>query len=196
MLSTSMVAARALYSGEIFFLFLVWNLILAWLPLIFAWLAYQRPMTVPIFGPLWLLFFPNAPYMVTDLIHLQSTPSALVWYDALMLFAFALTGLLLGFLSLSLVQHLVVRRLGPVAGWLFAILALGLSSFGVYIGRFLRWNSWDVFTRPLPLAHDILNTLATPHAFPKMLTVSLLLAAVMMLAYVTIYSLPHLFARS
>ncbi len=182
----ALVAARALYTGQLRFTFLLWNLFLAWLPFLFAETAvfyHRRRFLLAGMGSLWLLFLPNAPYLVTDLIHLRPTPNAPLWYDAIMLFSFALTGLFLGFLSLYRMQMLVTRRWGVRIGWLFAAATLMLSSFGVYIGRFLRWNSWDVFTNPHLLLTDIATTLLTPHLMWKTAVISTLLSAVLLLAY-------------
>ena len=147
--------------------FLLWNLFLAWLPVFFAFLAsrWQRsPLLLLMHSSLWLLFLPNAPYLLTDLIHLGRWDGISPWYDLLMLLLFALTGLLLGFFSLSMMQDLVSERLGVMAGWLFAGTALALSSFGVYLGRFQRWNSWDLLTHPQWLLRDILALLRDPLA--------------------------------
>ena len=190
--STTMVALRVAYSGEIRFIFLVWNLFLAWLPLFFAWMAQRWPVTAVIYGPLWLLFFPNAPYLVTDLVHLGRISSVPLWYDALVVFAFALTGLLLGILSLYLMQALVARRFGSWLSWLFVFVTTGLSGYGVYVGRFLRWNSWDIFTQPRTLAHEMFNSLTNPSLFPKTYAVSISLTVMMLFAYIIMYALPRL----
>lgn len=190
--AVAMVISRAVYSGKLLYGFLIWNLVLAWMPYLLAWTAFQKPMVVFIYGPLWLLFFPNAPYLVTDLIHLQPFHNVPIWYDAMMLFTFALTGLLLGFLSLFFMQSLVTHRFGHIVGWLFTVLATGLSSYGVYVGRFLRWNSWDIFTQPISLLTDIINSLVDPAMFFKTYTVSFSLCAIMLFAYIILYSLPHL----
>ncbi len=186
--ATTMVAVRFVYSGELRFIFLVWNLFLAWLPLLFAWMATRWPATAVIYGPLWLLFFPNAPYLVTDLIHLGRAPGAPIWYDALVLFTFALTGLILGVLSLYFMQSLVARRFNNWISWFFVIITTGLSGYGVYVGRFLRWNSWDIFTQPRTLAYDMFNSLANPRTY----AVSLSLTIMMLFAYIIMYSLPRL----
>lgn len=96
----------------------------------------------------WLAFFPNAPYLMTDLLHLKVQGNLLVWLDLIALQAFAWTGLALGFVSLDLVQRVVARRVGRVASWLFAAAVMGLSAFGIYLGRFRRWNTWDVARSP------------------------------------------------
>ncbi|MCP4422859.1 MAG: DUF1361 domain-containing protein [Chloroflexi bacterium] len=190
--ATAMVVLRAWYSGEIRFAFLVWNLFLAWMPLFFAWMAHRYRITAVIYGPLWLLFFPNAPYIITDLLHLRYRNHVPIWYDALLIFTFALTGLILGVVSLYLMHELVAERYGRIPSWLFVIAATGLSGYGVYVGRFLRWNSWDIFTQPGALAYDMLASLANPKTY----AVSLSLTALMLFAYVIMYTLPRLgFAR-
>ena len=134
-------------TGDAYYRFLVWNLILAWVPLVLAMVAYGRArrrvdLTVAVLLVPWLLFFPNAPYLLTDFIHLGEGPAPL-WYDALMLSAFAWTGLMLGFASLYLVQMILRRAFGTVVAWLGVVVALSLGSIGVYVGRFIRFNSWD-----------------------------------------------------
>ena len=126
------------------------------MPLVLALAAYasaRRGASVAsaAFGVLWLLFFPNAPYLLTDFIHLRETPTTPLWYDALMLASFAWTGLLLGYASLYLMQMIWERAVGMLS-WLGVVAALALASLGVYVGRFLRFNSWDALVRPRRLA--------------------------------------------
>lgn len=187
-LDVAVLAMRIGHSGTIYYIFLIWNLLLAWVPLGFALLgqsAQKYPLVWLGSGFLWLLFLPNAPYIITDMIHLRPLGNIPLWYDALMLFAFALTGILLGFLSLAIWQEMVSARWGKGAGWVFAAVAVGLSSYGVYLGRFLRWNSWQIFTHPFALLRDIL---ATSHT-PKALVVSLVLSGVLGLTYALLQSL-------
>ena len=105
--SAGMIVARYLYSGHLAYTFLIWNLLLAWLPLAFALVAFQfsrRPLIVLPAAAAWLLFLPNAPYLITDLIHLRPWPNVPHWYDAIMFFTAATTGLFLGFTSLDLMH--------------------------------------------------------------------------------------------
>ena len=185
--SLALFSARFLYSGQITYIFLIWNLFLAWLPLIFAWLAVRwrkRPLPALAAAFLWLLFFPNAPYLVTDLIHLRAIDPVPLWYDLILLLDFALLGLFLTFVSLRMMHDLVGSRFGAIVGWLFTLTVFGLSGLGVYIGRFLRWNSWDLFKRPLALLNDVWINLDEP----RTLVVSGLLALLMLFAYL-IFSL-------
>ena len=135
-----------------------WNLLLAWIPFVVAlhvYDGYRRQasrLSLWAGGLLWLVFFPNAPYIVTDFKHLRTWTGAPIWFDVVLVSAAAWCGLLLGFMSLYLLQAVVRRALGTVNAWVFVFAVLALSSFGIYLGRFLRWNSWDVFTRPGVLA--------------------------------------------
>ncbi len=130
---------------------LAWNLLLAWIPFLLAlamrWYDEHRTRTVALLmlGLLWLLFLPNAPYILTDFKYVDGLGA---WYDAIMTAAFAGTGLMLGLGSLYLVQRLVVRRLGRLAGMLMLPPVFVLSSAGVVLGRVYRLNSWDALTRP------------------------------------------------
>jgi uncharacterized membrane protein len=99
-------------------------------------------------GVAWLLFFPNAPYICTDIVHLKFWFHGRFWIELCLILLFAFTGLILGFLSLHLMQSIVTTAFGTLAGWAFAACMIGLSSLGVYLGRFLRFNSWDVILRP------------------------------------------------
>src|SRR5439155_25304289 len=138
-------------------LYLVWNLVLAWLPLLFALLAcrlcerrgeslrWKWGFLAAVFA--WLIFFPNAPYILTDLVHLQTWQTwrhpDRFWVDLVFILLFAWTGLLLGFISLYLMQSMVARLFGRAAGWTLIPVMAGLSGLGLCMGRFLRWNSWD-----------------------------------------------------
>ncbi len=180
--SLTLVVVRVLYSGQINYVFLLWNLFLAWLPLLFALLAIRwqkRPFLALAAAFLWLLFFPNAPYLVTDLIHLRTFEPVPLWYDLILLLDFALLGLFLGLASLRIMHRLVNGRFGAFAGWSFVLFVLAVGGLGVYIGRFLRWNSWDLFTRPLALTADIWANLTEP----RTIVVSGLLALLMLFAY-------------
>ena len=165
-----LVAERFYYTGTRHYIMLVWNLGLAWIPFILAYLAYilswRRKLVyfvIPVFAFLWLIFFPNAPYILTDLQHLnQSSPASLVWYDVIMLVWFSWTGMLLGIVSLSLMQAIIRREFGRIPGWVFVFFVAGLSSVGVYLGRFIRLNSWDILQTPSGAADSVWEWLADP----------------------------------
>jgi uncharacterized membrane protein len=175
-----MLLLRIGYARQASFLFLSWNLFLAWIPLLLSllsWRCRRHSLLAIALGILWLLFLPNAPYLVSDLIHLKPGGVVPMWYDLGMLFAFAFVGLALGLHSLHIMQALVKGRFGPLAGWCFVLAAAVLSGLGVYIGRFLRWNSWELLQYPEHLASDLLATLATPASTLKLLAVVFLFGA-------------------
>lgn len=193
-LCAAMVAARVWYSGTFGFAFLLWNLFLAWIPLLAAVALYDRShrgggWAGYLFGAVWLIFYPNAPYILTDLIHLVEHPTDLIWFDLVLIAAFAWTGLLLGFVSLSLVQSVIGRRFGRAASWIFAAAVTAIASFGIYLGRFLRWNSWDVVADPHGLIYDIWIRIVNPTAHPQTVAVSLLLSGFLFIAYLGVVAL-------
>jgi uncharacterized membrane protein len=185
-----MLVLRWWIAGEFRHLYLVWNLFLAWVPLGFAVATCLiREMRLPWRWPLgwgalaWLVFFPNAPYIITDLVHLRSLPPVPLWFDLLLLALFALTGLMLGFVSLHLMQRLVMTHHGWLSGWGFACGAIALGSFGIYLGRFQRWNSWHAVSQPFSLGTDILDRLFNPFEHPRTWGFSLLCFAFLFCGY-------------
>ena len=196
----AMLAARIVYSGSRAHLNMTWNLFLAWLPMLAALTVYnlkkrdRRPAWLLI-APcafLWLIFFPNAPYMVTDLLHLRPLSNAPMWYDVLMLSAFAWTGIFLGLVSLYLMHTLVRRSAGTAAGWLFAFFVLALTGFGVYLGRFPRWNSWDLIFNADILLADIWTRMRDPLAHPRTLVFSGLFSLCVTAMYLMLSAMIHL----
>ncbi|HEY1318545.1 MAG TPA: DUF1361 domain-containing protein [Gaiella sp.] len=178
------VSARVVSTHSLETTNLVWNLFLAWIPLVLALIVYdgaRRGSPAPpllAVGLLWLLFLPNAPYIVTDLKWLGHYESGTHWFDPVLVGGAAAIGLVLGFLSLYLVQTVVARRLGRLAGWALAFGALAASGVGVYLGRFERWNSWDVFTAPTSVVGQLASAALDPlaHARPVALSLSFALA--------------------
>jgi len=152
-LSLALITARVFVTHQITFVFLLWNLFLALIPFGISTMLgisagpLRGRLLLPV-GAVWLLFFPNAPYILTDLFHLEPRSGVPYWYDLGLILSCAWNGLMLGYASLLEMQNLVRRRLGAGLGWAFVMVALVLSSFGIYLGRYLRWNSWDVLTNP------------------------------------------------
>jgi uncharacterized membrane protein len=174
-------------------------LFLAWLPLLFAWRAACADAdSTPgrwrfrTYTLAWLLLFPNAHYILTDLWHLPPNSHSRFWGDLVLILLFALNGLVLGFLSLYLMQTLVARRFGWVKGWLFAVAASGLSGVGICIGRFLRWNSWDALLNPVGLLADIARCVVGVPEYPRMILLPALFATLLFVAYVLLYALTRL----
>ena len=192
-LCVALVEYRIHRTGDPFYRFLVWNLFLAWVPVAFAVVAHERArrrldVVTGTLLVLWLLFFPNAPYLLTDFIHLAEGYQVPVWYDALMLSSFAWTGLLLGFVSLYLVQLVTRRVVGPFWSWVGVASALALASFGVYLGRFVRVNSWDALIRPGSLARVVRTELENPLEHPRLVAVLAALTAFLLVGYAVLYT--------
>lgn len=190
-LAVGILAGRVLRAQQGSYIFLVWNLFLAWVPYGWSlWAAsiqrrYPRDwwrLLLP--GALWLLFFPNAPYIITDFVHLYERPPVPLWYDIGLLAAFAWSGCFLAVVSLQTMQRLVRRLCGALVSWLFVGATIGLSGLGVYLGRFERWNSWDLLVSP----HDVLVAAARPILFPlshiRPLGASAMFATILMICYV------------
>jgi uncharacterized membrane protein len=197
--SVAMVVGRMVSTHNLHYGILIWNLFLAWLPLIFALFAchhYQNSekptLAIAALAGAWLLFFPNAPYIFTDLIHLTAPFHAHYWVDLTLILMCALTGLVIGFLSLYLMQSIVVRMFGRVAGWVFIAVATGLGGFGIYLGRFLRFNSWDVFVRPAQVYQRLGVWSANPAFHPSSISFPILFALFLFTAYLMLYALTRL----
>jgi len=194
-LSLVALAAEIQHTGNSFYRFLAWNLFLAWVPLAAALAgtaAAQRHLTVTagVFAVVWVLFFPNAPYMLTDYIHLGEGgySTAPLWYDALMLSAFVWTALLLGFFSLYLMQRVWTPLLGQAGSWVTVFLVFALSSFGVYLGRFVHVNSWDVLVRPSRIADIVAHQFDNPLTHPALIGMMSVITLFLTVGYWVIYS--------
>jgi uncharacterized membrane protein len=166
-----MVVLRMLATGSLRYAGLLWNLFLAWIPYLLS-LAIQRvaagegdsarvrPLAL-LLGLAWLFFYPNAPYILTDFIHviwgrrmLEAQPplitaTALLWYDILLNSSFAFVGHFIGLISLLMLHRMIGARVGWRWGWAFVVAAVGMGGYGIYIGRFERLNSWDIVRAPL-----------------------------------------------
>lgn len=178
--------------------FLAWNLFLAAVPFPLAWAvdALSRRAapwwTMAIPGAVWLAFFPNAPYLVTDLIHLAPSSGVPLWFDALLYFAVAATGLLLGLVSLYLVQASVRRAAGSRAGWAVSGAAITLGAYGIYLGRIERWNSWDVVTAPSSLLRAVATSFSDLARSRESLLLVLGFIVFTTAVYLTLYAFANL----
>lgn len=189
---------RSEYTGTARYGFLIWNLFLAWIPFIISYFTYTVTLSrkwiyvvIPIAAFFWLIFFPNAPYILTDFQHLANRWQDLpVWYDVMMLIWFAFTGLLLGMVSLFLMQEIIRREFGRWVGWAFVALVAGLSGAGVYMGRFLRWNSWDILRNPTGIALYSFERVQDPSL--QSIGFIGLFTTFFLFLYITLYTFGHL----
>ncbi len=183
----ALVLARIGYTRSLIYDFLLWNLFLAWVPLLLA-LWFQRTRNTWGRRGLalgWLAFYPNAAYIVTDIKHLRWAIGAAWWFDVALLFIFAFLGMLLGLRSLRIFQSEVTASRGRATGWTFVTLTVLLAGVGIYIGRFLRWNSWDILRDPFGLVRDFAAQLGTPEALPRLIGVTLLYALLQLICYIS-----------
>ena len=193
----SLTAFRCYWSGNITYLFLVWNLFLAFTPWCLSNILVHRfqsrsssfslfPWVILGF---WLLFFPNAPYILTDLFHLTKRIRVPFWFDLSLLLSYALTGLMFGLISLL---HVDAWLRGRQPSWMVSFLIVGvlfLSGFGIYLGRYQRWNSWDLASNPMALLYDIADRFLNPFSHPQTWAVTLLMGILLNFMYWCIRSL-------
>ncbi len=190
---------RVFASATPTFLFLNWNLFLAFVPwalsstlIVFPYLQQKKLAVISLVGT-WLLFFPNAPYILTDLFYLRLTSGMPMWFDLLLILSFAWVGLLFGFISLwdiekILKRYLITSRLHKVLDFrwaisLFSSLLLFIGSFGIYLGRYLRWNSWDIIAEPFALIYDIGDRFINPIDHPRTWGVTLFMGLFLNVVY-------------
>jgi uncharacterized membrane protein len=189
-----LILTRIIYYGRFSFIFLVWNLFLAWVPLIIS-SSFKRIMAIEkwkqffVFA-VWLLFFPNALYIVTDLIHLNLKTTVPKWFDAILLFTCCMAALLMAFVALLRVENFLTHHFSRRAVSVQIIFILFLGSFGVYLGRFLRWNSWDIVSNPLGLILEILQRFIFPFRHLQTWGITVMLTILFYLLYLIIKKLP------
>nr|WP_315032781.1 DUF1361 domain-containing protein [uncultured Chryseobacterium sp.] len=171
------------------FFFLNWNLFLAWIPLLLSSLIMafkirsKVSLVIVIIG--WVLFFPNSPYILTDLFHLKSRERIPIWYDLIVILSYAWTGLICGFISLGDIEKRLSDYCKESVINGVVIFFLFMSSFGVYLGRFLRWNSWDVLSNPFGLFTDIVVRFVYPMEYTKTWGVTILMGIMLNFMYFT-----------
>ena len=159
---------RIQISGNLHYFFMIWNLFLGLIPLIFSRLVREGIIqnksrwVIPIYALLWLLFFPNSYYMLTDLYHFNIRPGMPQWYDLLFLLTFAWTGIMMGMMSLWDIETALIHRKREKWIPIVSSFLLSLAGFGIYLGRDLRWNSWDIFTNFIHVVSDCLQLFIHP----------------------------------
>lgn len=165
--SVCLTGIRVVYTGNILFVWLIWNLFLAFVPYAISRFAIRRPQLIHnnwkfiVVFISWLLFIPNSFYIITDLFHLR-VRSVPLWFDLALILSFAWNGLLLGILSMRQMEKMMEMKLNIANEWLFVYPMMLLNAFGVYVGRYLRFNSWDVFSNPFRLFNEIMYLIVHP----------------------------------
>jgi uncharacterized membrane protein len=188
---------RVWYTGSLLFLFIPWNLFLAWLPLLFSSMIKDEKFSFKnvMFFCLWLLFFPNSPYLITDLFHLEQREGVPLYYDLVLLFMAAWNGLLMGLYSLRNIEQLLLKRFSVTKVKLMLISFFALCGFGIYLGRYDRYNSWHLVTQPFDLMEGIFSKIISPASHPRVWAVTILFAVVLLLIYETLKKMPAHFSE-
>ena len=172
------------------FLFLNWNLFLAFIPWLLSSIVVlkgiQNKVSLSVLILSWLLFFPNSPYILTDLFHLRARSSAPIWFDLIVILSFAWTGLMYGFISLMDIEKLLTKYLKEKYINLITIVFLFLAGFGIYLGRYLRWNSWDIIRDPFGLATDVMDRFINPFGHPRTWGMTLMMGVLLNMMYFTL----------
>jgi len=189
-----LLAARVVYSGKLQYLFLLWNIFLAWIPFVISSLFHtminkSKWKQVLIFC-CWLAFFPNALYIVTDLVHLGRESSVPKWFDAVLLFSSSVVGLMMAFISLHRVEKHLYQTVHKKLRSPVIVFILFLGSFGVYLGRFLRWNSWDILNNPFQLMVSICQRFIYPFDHARTWGVTMIFTILFYLLHISIKKLP------
>lgn len=170
-ISISIMFIRVKMTHQITFMFLLWNLFLAGIPYLISLIVINSKHIKKSFFLLfvslilWLVFLPNAPYIITDLIHLKYHPKSIFWFDTILISSFAINGLLFGIYSLSNIHHVLQNKTNSKIACYCIIICSFLSGFGIYLGRYLRFNTWDLLTNPTHLLSNCIESLTNPTAW-------------------------------
>jgi len=161
----SLLMVRILFTRELTYGFFPWNTLLALIPLLFSRKLkhkeeWDRSTLSLLTG--WLLFFPNAPYIITDLFHFSKDPGVPYWFDLVLVVSGTWNGMLLGFLSLMQVEQFLRKKLSGSWATIITIVCIFLCGYGIYLGRYLRYNSWDILTNPIELLSAMANHIFSP----------------------------------
>jgi uncharacterized membrane protein len=196
--SMSLLLVRFVYSQTFDYHFYGWNTFLAAIPyMVSTQLIKLRKLKLPAFFFLfvWLAFFPNAPYLITDLLHYEERPPVPFWYDILLVISATWNGLILGIVSLMNVEIFLSRHIKPVWVTVTIFVSLLLCSYGIFLGRFLRLNSWDIATDPAYLAYTSAHHVLLPQRYPKLWVFTILFAVLLSIIYFTFKHLPEVVRR-
>lgn len=187
-----MLAARIIYTGSWMFGFLAWNLFLAFIPYYISWNLTRRADWVenkwkcyPVLL-MWLAFIPNSFYILTDLFHLHDSSAVPRWFDLLLIFTFAWNALLMGIVSVRHIEKITQAVWRYRYDWLFILPVMWLNALGIYIGRYLRFNSWDIISNPFGLVSDIIKILIHPFRYPNAWGMIMCFSFFLSIIYITI----------
>lgn len=189
LLCAALLILRILVTQKLFFSFLVWNLVLATIPLLIAIYLERRSILgikkirLLVLAVIWLLFLPNSFYIITDLKHLVHSGRQLILLDVILVSSFAVSGAIMGFHAIYIMRKVALYFYPRLPGKLLVFCTLFLCGFGVYLGRELRWNSWDILFNPTDLIADILDRIRHPLSYPGTWGFTLIMTAFLSVIY-------------
>jgi uncharacterized membrane protein len=200
--SCLLLGTRIIVTGNSTYLFLLWNLFLAFIPYAIAqwlythsWVANSKwKLTLVLL--LWLSFVPNTFYIITDLFHLDKFDSAPKWFDLLLIFSFAWNGILLGIVSVRKTESVLEVVMGNKFSLFIIVIVMWLNAFGIYIGRYLRYNSWDIIVQPFSLFREMFQLMFHPLANKMEWGMISIYAVFMTVFYLTIKKLGEGFSET
>jgi uncharacterized membrane protein len=187
---------RVKLNKSFFYLFLIWNVFLAIIPYVITMYLNTKPnlskLKLGFWFIIWLAFLPNAPYIVTDLIHIRVGNDNMLWLDVLVVLSFALSGLFLFYLSIRDMEILIASKFNRISTTAITLIILFLCGFGVYLGRFLRYNSWEIISNPQILIEDVFNILISPFQNSEAWLFTLGFGAFLVVGYWIFNNLKHI----
>lgn len=187
-----LLVVRVIFTRELTYGFFPWNTLLALIPLLFSRKLKDRVEwnrhTVGILSG-WLLFFPNAPYIITDLFHFSKDPGVPYWFDLVLVVSGTWNGMLLGFISLMQVEQFLRKKLSGNWTNIITMLCIFLCGYGIYLGRYLRYNSWDILTNPIDLLSAMANHVFSPFDNTRIWAFTLIFSLMFGIIYSTLKQL-------
>lgn len=202
LVSVGLLLGRIIFSDSLRYVFLIWNLVLAIVPLLLAWWLVERLRTQSwlkwqqiLITALFISFLPNAFYLITDFVHLRQTNEVNLYFDVVMLSSFVLNGIVLGFISIYMVHRELMKRLREQDALLVISVIFLLASFATYLGRFTRFNTWDILLRPAGLLFDVSDRFINPSRHTDTYVATISLFVVLSTTYLVFYSSMRAFKK-
>ena len=188
-LAITLLLLRVKITNSTYLLFLIWNLFLAYIPYFLSSSIYKnffntsKKIQNSFYGLIWLLFIPNSFYILTDFTHLHFKTTFQFSLDMLIISGFSFVGFYVGLLSIHTIRQLVIAKYGNTKGNIFILTISFLSAFGIYLGRVLRFNSWDIISKPIQLAYTSIYALFSLET----IIYTLQLGTIILISYILFY---------
>jgi uncharacterized membrane protein len=187
----TLLLLRVKITHSMYLLFLIWNLFLAIIPYFLSssihtnFFDTSKKIQNYMYTLTWLVFIPNTFYILTDFTHLHFKNTFQFGLDLLIISSFSFAGFYVGLLSLYHMHQLTVAKYGAKSGNLFIMIISFLSAFGIYLGRVLRFNSWDIISKLVELVY---TSIAALFSFETIIY-TLQLGTIILISYIIFYYL-------